>query len=106
MVNVTGCTPRALYAYTDMGYPVIVWASNKMLPTFQGPSWTDSDTGKTITWTGNEPCVLLTGYDMKRKYVYLNDPLYGIVSFKMEDFETRFYELEQQAIVIAETTEK
>lgn len=106
VVNVTGCTPRALYAYTDMGYPVIVWASNKMAPTFEGPSWTDSDTGKTITWTGNEHCVLLTGYDMKKKYVYFNDPLYGIVSFKMEDFETRFYELEQQAIVIAETTGK
>lgn len=106
VINVTGCTPQALYAYTDMGYPVIVWASNKMAPTFEGPSWTDSDTGKTITWTGNEHCVLLTGYDMKKKYVYLNDPLYGIVSFKMEDFETRFYELEQQAIVIAETTDK
>ena len=104
--NVTGCTPQALYAYTDMGYPVIVWASNKMLPTFEGPSWTDSESGNTITWTGNEHCVLLTGYDMKRKYVYMNDPLYGIVSFKMEDFETRFYELEQQAIVIAETTDK
>lgn len=104
--NVTGCTPSALYAYTDMGYPVIVWVSNKMLPTFEGPSWTDSETGKNITWVGNEHCVLLTGYDMKKKCVYLNDPLYGIVSFKMEDFETRFYELEQQAIVIAETTEK
>lgn len=106
VINVTGCTPQALYAYTDMGYPVIVWASNKMAPTFEGPSWTDRDTGKTITWTGNEHCVLLTGYDMKKKCVYLNDPLYGIVSFKMEDFETRFYELEQQAIVIAETTDK
>ncbi|MGN0637419.1 MAG: C39 family peptidase [Huintestinicola sp.] len=106
VTNVTGCTPQALYAYTDMGYPVIVWVSNKMLPTFEGPSWTDSDTGKTVTWTGNEHCVLLTGYDLKRKYVYMNDPLYGIVSFKMEDFETRFYELEQQAIVIAETTDK
>ena len=106
VINASGCTPQALYAYTDMGYPVIVWASNKMLPTFEGPSWTDSKTGNTVTWTGNEHCVLLTGYDMKKKCVYLNDPLYGIVSFKMEDFETRFYELEQQAIVIAETTDK
>lgn len=106
VINVTGCSPQALYAYTDMGYPVIVWTSNKMLPTFEGPSWTDSETGETVTWIGNEHCVLLTGYDVNRKYVYLNDPLYGIVSFKMEDFETRFYELEQQAIVIAETIGK
>ena len=89
-----------------MGYPVIVWASNKMLPTTEGPSWTDSETGNIISWTGNEHCVLLTGYDMTKKVVYLNDPLYGIVSFKMADFEERFYDLEQQAIVISETTEK
>lgn len=106
VVNVTGCTPKALYAYTDMGCPVIVWTSNKMLPTTEGPSWIDSETGNTVSWTGNEHCVLLTGYDMKKKLVYLNDPLYGIVSFKMWDFEQRFYDLEQQAIVISETTEK
>lgn len=106
VVNLTGCSPKALYAYTDMGYPVIVWTSNKMLPTTEGPSWTDSETGNIVSWTGNEHCVLLTGYDMTKKVVYLNDPLYGIVSFKMADFEERFYDLEQQAIVISETTEK
>ena len=106
VTDLTGCTPSALYGYVDMGYPVIVWTSNKMLPTFEGPSWIDTDSGKTVTWVGNEHCVLLTGYDMTKKVVYVNDPLYGIVPFKMEDFEARFYELEQQAIVIAETTEK
>lgn len=106
VTDLTGCPPSALYGYVDMGYPVIVWTSNKMLPTFEGSSWTDPETGNTVTWVGNEHCVLLTGYDLTKKVVYVNDPLYGIVPFKMEDFEKRFYELEQQAIVIAETTAK
>lgn len=105
VINVTGCSMEALYGYVDMGYPVIVWTTNKMLPTFEGPSWIDADTGETITWVGNEHCVLLTGFDRNKKVVYLNDPLYGITAFKMSDFELRFYELEQQAIVISETTD-
>lgn len=105
VINLTGCSPSALYGYVDMGYPVIVWVTNRMVPTFEGPSWTDSETGKTVTWVGNEHCVLLTGYDMQKKIVYLNDPLYGIIPIKMEDFQTRFYEMEQQAIVISETFE-
>lgn len=102
--NITGCDASMLYSYLDMGYPVVVWATTKMMETVQGPTWLDRETGKTVTWVGNEHCLLLTGYDMKRGYVYMNDPQYGIVAYKMSLFEKRFAELEKQAIVIVETT--
>ncbi len=106
VVNMTGCSPDRLYSYLDMGYPVIVWATSKMLPTKQGPSWMDRETGNIVTWTGNEHCMLLTGYDKKLNRVYMNDPQYGTVSYDMRLFENRFREMESQAIAIVETTKK
>lgn len=100
--DISGCDPQRLYAYTDMGYPVIVWATNNMIPTVKGSEWADAETGKTVSWVANEHCMLLTGYDMKKKCVYMNDPLYGIISFDMALFEERFNDLEKQAVVIVE----
>lgn len=106
VVNLTGSEPNRLYAFLDMGYPVIVWATGKMMPVKEGPRWMDRETGNIVTWLGNEHCLLLTGYDLEKGYVYMNDPQYGIVSYKMELFEERFEDLEKQAIVIVETTKK
>lgn len=105
-VDLTGCKPDMLYKYVNMGYPVIVWGTNRMVPTTQGATWTDLASGKKVTWLGNEHCMLLTGYDSKRGYVYLNDPMYGGVSYSMDIFEERFEELENQAVLIVETTKK
>lgn len=102
VVNITGCEPERLYACLEMGYPVIVWVTIDMQDTFEGASWVDEDTGKTVTWRGNEHCVLLTGYSASRDTVYLNDPLKGSVGCSKEIFEKRFKEMESQAVFIAE----
>ncbi len=106
VLNISGSDPERLYSFLDMGYPVIVWATSKMIPVKEGPRWIDRESGNIITWVGNEHCLLLTGYDIERGYVYMNDPQYGIVSYKMELFEERFNDLEKQGIVIIETTDK
>lgn len=98
--NITGCTADSLYAAVDKGYPVVVWASMDMKPIGKGRSWTVSETGKTVTWTANEHCLLLTGYDMKKGLVYMNDPLKGKVSYKMSVFEERFKSLGNHAVII------
>lgn len=106
VLNLTGCTPDTLYSFIDCGYPVIVWATGKMKASGTGPSWADRETGERITWVSNEHCLLLTGYDSKQGYVIVNDPLIGMTSYSKKTFEQRFEELESQAIVIIETTEK
>ncbi|MGN0641785.1 MAG: C39 family peptidase [Huintestinicola sp.] len=105
VINLTGCSAEELYTYIDMDIPVIVWATSKMIPTAEGPSWTDAETGETITWVANEHCLLLTGYDKEKGIVYLNDPQYGAVGYKTELFEQRFAELGNQAVVIVDVTE-
>ncbi|MGN1415912.1 MAG: C39 family peptidase [Oscillospiraceae bacterium] len=100
--NITGCTVDSLYAAIDRGYPVVVWASMEMKPIGNGRSWTITETGKTVTWPANEHCLLLVGYNTKKKLVYMNDPMKGTVAYKMSEFEERFKSLGNHAVVIVE----
>lgn len=106
VVNMTGSDPSRLYAYLEMGYPVIVWATAKMRPSSEGARWIDRETGEIVTWKGNEHCLLLIGYDNTLGRVYVNDPQLGTVAYDKRLFEKRYREMESQAVVIVETTEK
>ena len=63
-------------------------------------SWVDESTGNTVSWFGNEHCLLLTGYNTEENLVYVNDPLRGQISYDMKTFEKRFNELDRNAVII------
>ncbi len=105
VIDLTGCEPDTLYRYVDKGYPVIVWATQNLVEVKRGASWIDKETKRIITWTANEHCMLLVGYDKKGKVVMVNDPLKGSCTYSMELFEQRFADLEKQAIIIVEKEE-
>lgn len=105
VVNITGCEPDTLYSYLDMGYPLVVWATGNLGATSAGPVWTDTETGETIEWVGNEHCMTLIGYNKRLSLVFVNDPMYGMRAYDMELFELRFEEMEKQAVLIVETTD-
>ncbi len=99
--NITGCSVETLYSAIDNGCPVVVWASidmGEIIPDFV--TWTDEETGKKISWYGGEHCLLLTGYDMDERLVYVNDPLRGSVSYDMKIFESRFKQMNYNAVII------
>ncbi len=99
--NITGCSVETLYSAVDNGCPVIVWASidmGEIVPDFV--TWTDEKTGEKISWYGGEHCLLLTGYDMDERLIYVNDPLRGSVSYDMKIFEIRFKQMNYNAIII------
>lgn len=98
--NITGCTPRQLYRYIANGTPVIIWATGDMQECYYDKQWIDKETGNVVTWIRNEHCMVLTGYDLEQKLVYVNDPLKGRTAYPMELFEYRFKQMESQAIVI------
>ena len=99
--DLTGSEPEELYAYVSKGDPVVVWASIDMGEiTTDYVSWTDEETGKTVSWYGGEHCLLLTGYDLDDELVYVNDPLRGKVTYDMELFEQRYKEMQRNAVVI------
>ena len=99
--DLTGSEPEELYAYVCKGDPVVVWASidmGEIIPDYV--SWTEEGTGRTISWYGGEHCLLLTGYDLDDKLVYVNDPLKGKVTYDMDIFEQRYEEMQRNAVVI------
>ncbi len=100
--NITGCEPKQLYRYVANGIPVIIWATGNMEECYYDKQWTDKETGNVITWIRNEHCMVLTGYDLDQKLVYVNDPLKGRTAYPMELFEYRFKQMESQAVVILE----
>lgn len=97
-VNETGTPTEILLSrYIDKGMPVIFWACIEMREPIHGPEWRlksadvkicetesagnqnsesgdgkDNGTEEIFTWTSNEHCMLLVGYD-KENY-YFNDP--------------------------------
>ncbi|MGN0609148.1 MAG: C39 family peptidase [Oscillospiraceae bacterium] len=101
--NMTGCSPENLYAAVDKGHPVIVWATINMKEPKKGAEWVIPETGNKYTWTAGEHCLLLVGYDKIKKTVYLNDPLKGITEYKQSDFEKRFTQMGQHAVIIVKS---
>ena len=103
VMDITGNSPEMLYSAVKNGNPVVVWGSINMDEIIEDYiTWTDEETGNTISWVGGEHCLLLTGYDMKESLVYVNDPLRGQVSYDMRTFEKRFEELDRNAVIIVE----
>lgn len=54
--------------------------------------------GKQIQWRANEHCMVLIGQDAKN--IYVNDPLYGKVSYDYNIFKDRYEKMFSQAVVI------
>lgn len=106
VMDITGSSTEMLYSAVKNGNPVVVWGSINMDEIIEDyVTWTDEETGNTISWVGGEHCLLLTGYDMKESLVYVNDPLRGQVSYDMRTFEKRFEELDRNAVIIIENNE-
>ena len=87
--------------YIDKGMPVLIWASINMVPTEKKESntWYLDDTDKEFTWTSNEHCLLLVGYNAD--YYYLHDPLRQEATlYERKLTEKRYSELGKQAITL------
>lgn len=98
-VDLTGVSLRDLFAYVAGDMPVIVWNTMYMEdPYFTGEEF--SLNGTTYRWYNTEHCVVLSGYDLDRGIVYINDPLEGIVERNLEAFEAYYDEIGRFAMVI------
>ena len=98
-MDLTGSSPSALYTQVANGHPVIFWATLSMSsPKYYTPDWNIN--GVHYTKYENLHCMVLTGYDMEKKLVYVADPLRGNVTYNMSTFETRYAQLMKQAVII------
>lgn len=93
--------------YVAQGQPVMVWATINMVASYKTTTWivnyTDENAqykkGSNYTWTANEHCLVLTGYDST--YYYFNDPWTNTRTYyKKSLVNTRYSELGKQAVVM------
>ena len=97
--DVTGSTLEELFAYVAIGRPVIIWGSMYMMePQFSGD--VAFFEGKEYYWYNTEHCMVLSGYDLKSQTVVINDPLEGIVTRDLSEFERLFNLTGQNAVVL------
>lgn len=99
--NLAGTDIDVLWqAYLSRDFPVIVWESIYMVPTYEGSTWRVRGTDEYFTWTAEEHCMLLVGYD--EDCYYLHDPYdgNGLVRYPRETVEARYEELGKQALAL------
>jgi uncharacterized protein YvpB len=86
--------------YQDM--PVLYWASINFIPTYKGPVWINTGTGHAFTWTSNEHCLLLVGYDDAADEFLFNDPWqnHGVISCPRKLAEQRHAEMGERAVTV------
>ncbi len=86
--------------YINNDIPLIVWITNNGLePSSLSTVWKTPD-GETVQWRRPEHCVVLTGYDIEKKIVYVSDPLFGNTEYDFDTFAARFNEMGKQAVLI------
>ena len=99
--NTTGVSLETLCCdYVSGGTPVLVWASINMAPIEEGLEWFLNGSGRLFTWTKNEHCLVLVGYDAS--HYYFNDPYSsnGVVSYDKELADQRYQEMGRQSLII------
>ena len=78
------------------------WSINNPSP-IVAPGWIsipDVYKRQVFTWPRNEHCAALSGYDIDRGVVTLDDPTHGIVERSMEEFVTYYQKYYYQAVVV------
>ena len=101
IADLTGSSAASLTEqFTDRGIPVIIWSCIDMKEPVTGPSWKISGSDRIFTWTSNEHCMLLTGYD--DGCYYFNDPWNGngFTGYDRSVFESRYAAQGKQAVAI------
>ena len=97
--NVSGSTPDQLYQYIALGKPVIVWVTLNMGATGE---WFKAGTvnGKAVYWPKRAHCMVMTGYDLNRGVIKVNDPIQGKVEYSMSAFEKAYKNMGKNAVII------
>ena len=102
--DVTDTELEDLFKYVSLGTPVIIWTSMYM----EEPEFTSEIgeyKGRIYRWYRQEHCAVLSGYDLDEGTVQINDPLEGIVTRDLEEFE-RIYEITGKNAVVLKSREE
>ncbi|MDY5620094.1 MAG: C39 family peptidase [Lachnospiraceae bacterium] len=98
-VNLSGRSLEELFHYLADGIPVAVWGTQYMADTWIYEMGFEED-GIEYHWYENEHCVVLSGYDLEKEILMVNDSLEGVVERDLESFAFIYNETGQYALAI------
>lgn len=84
--------------YLDDDVPVIVWATQNMVPSEEGLTWYINDTDTLFQYMKNEHCLVAIGYDDDN--IYFNDSLVGRIAYPTDLFFNRYTQMGTRTVTI------
>lgn len=98
-VDLTGSSLEEVLGEVAVGNPVIAWCTIGLAD--PGTAYQVERAGdRTYRPYANSHCVVVSGYDLDAGVVLVSDSLAGQVSYDLQQFAARYYELGAQAVVI------
>ena len=97
-LDLTGTKLEDLYKYIDDGAPVMVWCTIGLDRGWSTGGQTYN--GKVYEFNSLEHCVVLSGYNSKDGTVTLHDPIDGVKTVSVDNFEPIYDMMYQQAVVL------
>ena len=97
--DLSGSDPAELYRQVAQGNPVVVWGTMNMWEPIERVYWNLPD-GTPEMWYTYEHCMVLSGYDLDTGKVEICDPQKGKVQYDQSIFETRYKQLQSQAVTV------
>lgn len=88
--------------YLENDVPVIVWATQNLVPSEKGLKWYLGDTNEVFQYMKNEHCMVAIGYD--DDYIYFNDTLIGRVAYPKWLLEKRYLQMGSRSVIIEYVT--
>lgn len=98
-VNLTGRSLEELFHYIADGIPVAVWGTQYMTDTWLYEEGF-SEGGIEYRWYENEHCIVLSGYDLEKGILMVNDSLVGVIERDLRGFEELYDMTGQLAVAI------
>lgn len=97
--DITGSSIEELLAEVSAGNPVIAWCTIDLAD--PGTAYqVERGDGRAYRLYANSHCVVVSGYDLDEGVIEVSDSLAGQVSYDLQLFASRYYELGAQAVVI------
>lgn len=97
--DLTGSSLREVFWQVSQSRPVITWSTIDLKVTNPEFVWTAGN-GKDFIFNWYQHCMTVYGYDCNEGVVYAADPLKGNVTYSLEQFETVYDLMGDQAVVI------
>lgn len=95
--DISGASPKELYALVEEGQPIVVLVTISMEDRWATQGWY-TENGSYVDWSQNDHGAVLIGYS--ETDVTIADPISGIIEYPKEQFESVYLSRGQKSLIL------